>query len=42
MATYHNKIEVKPDIMMGKPVIKGTRIPLERKGRVFFEPSVYY
>jgi len=25
----HNLIEVKPDVMLGKPVIKGTRIPVE-------------
>ena len=29
MPTYNNKIETKPDIMLGKPVIKGTRIPVE-------------
>ncbi len=25
----HNLIEVKPDVMLGKSVIKGTRIPVE-------------
>ena len=25
----HNLIEIKPDVMLGKPVIKGTRIPVE-------------
>jgi len=25
----YNLIEVKPDVMLGKPVIKGTRIPVE-------------
>ena len=25
----HNLIEVNPDVMLGKPVIKGTRIPVE-------------
>ncbi|MEA1900285.1 MAG: DUF433 domain-containing protein [Thermodesulfobacteriota bacterium] len=25
----HNSIEVRPDVMLGKPVIKGTRIPVE-------------
>ena len=29
MPVYYNKIEIKPDIMLGKPVIKGTRIPVE-------------
>jgi uncharacterized protein (DUF433 family) len=29
METYHDRIEKKPDVMLGKPVIKGTRIPLE-------------
>lgn len=25
----HERIEINPDIMMGKPVIRGTRIPVE-------------
>jgi len=25
----YNRIERKPDVMLGKPVIKGTRIPVE-------------
>lgn len=25
----HEKIEMRPDVMLGKPVIKGTRIPVE-------------
>ena len=29
METYHKKIEINPNIMLGKPVIKGTRIPVE-------------
>ena len=29
MKTHHDRIEVNPDIMLGKPVIKGTRIPVE-------------
>lgn len=24
-----NRIEVRPDVMLGKPVIRGTRIPVE-------------
>ena len=27
--THHDRIEKKPDVMLGKPVIKGTRIPVE-------------
>lgn len=26
---YHNKIEINPDVMLGKPVIKGTRVSVE-------------
>jgi uncharacterized protein (DUF433 family) len=29
MNTHHDRIEKKPDVMLGKPVIKGTRIPVE-------------
>ena len=29
METYIDRIEKNPDIMLGKPVIKGTRIPVE-------------
>lgn len=25
----HNRIEINPDIMGGKPVIRGTRVPVE-------------
>ena len=27
--TVHDRIEINPKIMMGKPVIRGTRIPVE-------------
>ena len=29
MKEYRNRIAIDPDIMMGKPVIAGTRIPVE-------------
>ena len=29
MDSHHDRIEKKPDVMLGKPVIKGTRIPVE-------------
>jgi uncharacterized protein (DUF433 family) len=29
MATIHGRIEVNPNVMLGKPVIRGTRIPVE-------------
>ena len=29
MGTHHDRIEKKPDVMLGKPVIKGTRIPVD-------------
>ena len=29
MATIHNRIEVNPRVMLGKPVIRGTRVPVE-------------
>ncbi len=29
MKQYQNHIKVNPNIMLGKPVIKGTRIPVE-------------
>lgn len=29
-AMPHDRISVNPDVMFGKPVIKGTRIPVER------------
>jgi len=28
MANYHEKIEITPKILLGKPVFKGTRIPV--------------
>ena len=27
--TVHDRIEINPKIMLGKPVIRGTRIPVE-------------
>jgi uncharacterized protein (DUF433 family) len=29
MESHHGQIEINPEIMLGKPVIKGTRIPVE-------------
>ena len=29
MKPHHDKIAINPDVMLGKPVIKGTRIPVE-------------
>ena len=29
METYHDRIEKKPDVILGEPIIKGTRIPVE-------------
>ena len=29
MKSYHNRIHINPSVMLGKPVIKGTRIPVE-------------
>jgi len=29
MKSYNNRVDINPDIMLGKPVIKGTRIPVE-------------
>ena len=28
--TYKDRITINPDVMVGKPVVKGTRIPVER------------
>lgn len=25
----HERIEIRPDVMFGKPVIRGTRVPVE-------------
>jgi len=29
LVTYQDRITINPDIMAGKPVVKGTRIPVE-------------
>jgi len=29
MAMVHDRIEVNPKVMLGKPVIRGTRVPVE-------------
>ena len=29
MQVHADRIEINPDVMMGKPVIRGTRIPVE-------------
>lgn len=29
MAMIHDRIEVSPNVMVGKPVIRGTRVPVE-------------
>jgi len=29
MKLYHDRISIDPNIMLGKPVIRGTRIPVE-------------
>lgn len=26
---FHNHIDIRPDIMLGKPVVRGTRIPVD-------------
>jgi uncharacterized protein (DUF433 family) len=37
MKTHHDRIEINPDVMLGKPVIKGTRIPVELLIRKLWE-----
>lgn len=29
MKTYHDRVTINPDVMLGKPVIRGTRVPVE-------------
>lgn len=29
MAQVHERIEIDPEVMLGKPVIRGTRVPVE-------------
>ena len=40
MKTHHDRIEINPDVMLGKPVIKGTRIPIELVIRKLGEGAV--
>ncbi len=48
MKKWENHIEINPEIMYGKPVIKGTRIPVElilekmSNGQTFRELSIDY
>jgi uncharacterized protein (DUF433 family) len=37
----HDRITIDPDVMFGKPVIKGTRIPIERILRKLGEEDVH-
>ena len=41
METHRDKIEINPDVMLGKPVIKGTRIPVELIIRKLGEGAVF-
>jgi len=41
MKTHHDKIAINPDVMLGKPVIKGTRIPVELIIRKLGEGAVF-
>ena len=41
METHHDKIEINPDVMLGKPVIKGTRIPVGLIIRKLGEGAVF-
>lgn len=34
-----NMTEIKPEVMLGKPVIKGTRIQFSKTSRIFCERS---
>ena len=40
MKTHHDRIESNPDVMLGKPVIGGTRIPVELLIRKLGEGAV--
>jgi uncharacterized protein (DUF433 family) len=41
METHHDKIEINPEVILGKPVIKGTRIPVELIIRKLGEGAVF-
>jgi uncharacterized protein (DUF433 family) len=41
MKTHHDKFAINPDAMLGKPVIKGTRIPVELIIRKLGEGAVF-
>ena len=41
METYRDRIEIKPEVMLGKPVIKKTRIPVELIIRKLGEGATY-
>ena len=41
MKTHHDRIDIKPDVMLGKPVIKGTRITVELIIRKLGEGATY-
>ena len=39
--TFHDRITQDPEIMVGKPVVKGTRIPVEKVlGQLAYKPNL--